>query len=401
MKNTADNKLMRRMNSKIVIDLIRNEAPVSRANLSAITGLNRSTVSSIIDDLIHDGWVQETALESGKVGRPGILLEINPCGGFAIGLEIGVDFVLGVCVDFSVKKIWNKIIEIDPNEGQTKILQIAFTLTSEAIEFGKQKCAKPLGIGIAVPGLVDIANGVLKIAPNLHWEDVPLRLLWTQEFNLPVQVENEANAAALGEFHYGAASGIKNLIYIAAGYGLGSGIIVDGKLLRGNKGYAAEVGHMTIYPDGLPCNCGKRGCYETIISPRAVIDRINKIIKENGGDSRYLNKPENGLGYDAVVDAANHHDQVALKALENVGRDLGLLVSNLVNIFNPKMVILGGALNYAKDYIQKVVLDVVEVNALKLCQEDLIITNSELDPFSAVMGMISLVNEKSFSEWLN
>jgi predicted NBD/HSP70 family sugar kinase len=216
---------------------------------------------------------------------------------------------------------------------------------------------------------------------------------------MPVQVENEANAAALGEFHYGAASGIKDMIYIAAGYGLGSGIIVDGKLLRGNRGYAAEVGHMTIDPNGQLCNCGKKGCYETIISPRAVIDRVNKIIKEEGGDSRYLNKTENGFGYDTVVDAASHHDQVALEALENVGRDLGLLVSNLVNIFNPKMVILGGALNYAKDYIQPVVLDIVKANALQLCQEELIITKSELDPFSAVMGMISLVNEKSFSEW--
>lgn len=405
MKNTADQNLMRRMNNKTVIDLLRKEAPLSRANLSTLTGLNRSTVSSIIDDLINEGWVTETTYQSDKVGRPGLLLEINPSGGFAIGVEIGVDFILAICVDFSAKITWHKRIETDPDEGRTEILGKAFKLTAEAIEAGKTNYSRPLGIGIAIPGLVDVHEGVLKNAPNLHWYDVPLRLIWTQQFNIPVYVENEANAAALGEFHYGAARGINNLIYIAAGYGLGSGIIIDGNLLRGNKGYAAEVGHMTCDPDGEMCNCGKRGCYETLIGPRAVVKRVKKIIADEGGDSTFLHTTKNGqavFGYDAVVDAAKHADQVALTALENVGKSLGVVVSNLVNVFNPKMVILGGALNYAKDYIQPVVKEVVKANALELCQQDLEITNSQLDPYSSVMGTISMILEKNFSdlEWL-
>lgn len=403
MRNTADQNLMRRMNNKTVIDLLRKEAPLSRANLAALTGLNRSTVSSIIDELINEGWVKETTYQSDKVGRPGLLLEINPGGGFAVGIEIGVDFILAICVDFSAKIIWHERIETDPGEGRTAILEKAFQLTTAAMEAGKTNDSRPLplGIGIAIPGLVDVHEGVLKNAPNLHWDDVPLRLIWTQQFNIPVYVENEANAAALGELHYGAARGINNLIYIAAGYGLGSGIIIDGNLLRGNKGYAAEVGHMTCDPDGALCNCGKRGCYETLIGPRAVIDRVKKIITEEGGDSTFLHTKDGQVifGYDAVVDAARHDDQVALSALENVGKNLGVVVSNLVNVFNPKMVILGGALNYAKDYIQPVVKEVVKANALELCQQDLEITNSQLDPYSSVMGTISMILEKNFPIW--
>lgn len=401
MINTADQKMMRRLNNQIVIDILRKQNPLSRANVSAISGLNRSTISSIINDLIDEGWVRETNLQSEKIGRPGMLLEINPAGGFAVGVEIGVDFILVVVMDFTANVLWRKRIETDPEEGQTNIQEKAFNVTSEAVEIGKKHCIRALGIGIAIPGLVDVRQGVLKFAPNLRWSNIPLRLIWTQQFHMPVFIENEANAAALGEFYYGAARGINNFIYIAAGYGLGSGIIIDGKLLRGNKGYASEVGHMTVDPEGEICSCGKRGCYEIMIGPRAVIKRVNKLIADEGEQSTILHASQvtsNGFSYDAVVDAARKKDKVALMALEDVGCKLGVVVSNLVNVFDPKMVILGGALNYAKDFIMPLVMEVVKENALQLCQEDLVITSSQLDQDSSVMGAAGLILENVWDE---
>lgn len=396
MKDTADQKLVRKLNNNLIVDVLRKEAPVSRANLSTITGLNRSTVSSIIDELIDGGWVRETSYQTNKIGRPGLLLELNPQGGFAVGIEIGVDFLLCLVTSFPAEVIWRKRIEIHPSEGQVAILQKAFDLTQEGIKFSSREYGRLLGIGIAIPGLVDVADGVLKLAPNLKWENVPLRLIWNQQFHAPVYVENDGNAAALGEFYFGAAQGTNDFIYIAAGYGLGSGIIVDGKLLRGNKGYASEVGHMTYDPKGELCSCGKRGCYETIIGPRAVIKSVRKLIEEKGPDKTIIKIGTNHaatINYDAVVNAAIEKDQIALDALKDVGCKLGLVVSHLVNIFDPRMVILGGALNYAKDFIQPVVEKVVRENALQLNREDLEITNSHLGQESSVMGAIGLVLE--------
>ena len=396
MKDTADQKLVRKLNNNLIVDVLRKEAPVSRANLSTITGLNRSTVSSIIDELIDGGWVRETSYQTNKIGRPGLLLELNPQGGFAVGIEIGVDFLLCLVTSFPAEVIWRKRIEIHPSEGQVAILQKAFDLTQEGIKFSSREYGRLLGIGIAIPGLVDVADGVLKLAPNLKWENVPLRLIWNQQFHAPVYVENDGNAAALGEFYFGAAQGTNDFIYIAAGYGLGSGIIVDGKLLRGNKGYASEVGHMTYDPKGELCSCGKRGCYETIIGPRAVIKSVRKLIEEKGPDKTIIKIGTNHaatINYDAVVNAAMEKDQIALDALKDVGCKLGLVVSHLVNIFDPRMVILGGALNYAKDFIQPVVEKVVRENALQLNREDLEITNSHLGQESSVMGAIGLVLE--------
>ena len=396
MKDTADQKLVRKLNNNIIIEILRKEAPVSRANLSAMTGLNRSTVSSIIDELIDGSWVRETSFQTDKIGRPGLLLEINPQGGFVIGVEIGVDFLLCLVINFSAEVIWKKHIETNPEDGQVVILQQAFELAGEAIEFSKKEYGRCLGIGIAIPALVDVQNGIVKLAPNLKWENVPLRLIWNQQFHYPVFVENDGNAAALGEHYFGAARGINNLIYIAAGYGLGSGIMVDGKVLRGNKGYASEVGHMTYDPDGALCSCGKRGCYETVIGPRAVIESVRKLIREKGPDKTSIKISDNGrntINYDAVVNAAMENDPIAIDALKDVGSKLGLVVSHLVNIFDPKIVILGGALNYAKDFIQPAVSKVVKENALQLCQEDLEITNSYLGQESSVMGAIGLVLE--------
>ena len=396
MKDTANQKLVRKLNNNLIVDVLRKNAPVSRANLSAITGLNRSTVSSIIDELIDGGWVRETSYQTNKIGRPGLLLELNPQGGFAVGIEIGVDFLLCLVTAFSAEVIWRKRIEINPDEGQVAILQKAFDLAQEGIKFSSKEYGRLLGIGIAIPGLVDVADGILKLAPNLKWENVPLRLIWNQQFHAPVYVENDGNAAALGEFYFGAAQGTNNFIYIAAGYGLGSGIIVDGKLLRGNKGYASELGHMTYDPKGELCSCGKRGCYETIIGPRAVINSVRKLIEEKGRDKTIIKIGANHatpINYDAVVNAAMEKDQIALDALKDVGCKLGLVVSHLVNIFDPCMVILGGALNYAKDFIQPVVEKVVRENALQLNQQDLEITNSQLGQESSVMGAIGLVLE--------
>jgi len=396
MRDTADQKLVRKLNNNIIIEVLRKEAPVSRANLSALTGLNRSTVSSIIDELIQGGWVRETSFQTDKIGRPGLLLEINPQGGFVVGVEIGVDFVLCLVTNFLAEVIWRKRIETNPEDGQVAIQQKAFELAGEAIQFGKKECSRGLGIGIAIPALVDVHDGVVKLAPNLKWENVPLRLIWNQQFHYPVFIENDGNAAALGEYYFGAARGKKDLIYIAAGYGLGSGIMVDGKVLRGNKGYASEVGHMTYDPQGTPCSCGKRGCYETVIGPRAVIESVKRLIREKGPDKTSIKISENGrntINYDAVVNAALEKDVIAIDALNDVGSKLGLVVSHLVNIFDPKMVILGGALNYAKDFILPAVKRVVMENALQLCQEDLEITNSDLGQEASVMGAIGLVLE--------
>lgn len=398
---TADQVLVRKLNTSLIMECLRTSGPLSRAGLSAATGLNRSTVSSIVTDLLEKGLVREIGLQfSTRTGRPGMLLELNPDGGCAVGVEIGVDFISAVLTDFVARVLWRKRIPTNPEEGQDVIIGQAEEIVQEALAVGRGRGLPLLGIGLGVPGLVDIHEGTLVFAPNLRWCDVPLRQMWTQRFGLPVFVENEANAAALGEYYFGNARGVQNLIYLSAGVGLGGGIIIKGKLFRGSNGYAGEVGHMTVDPDGELCGCGKRGCWETLVGPRAIARRVRRAL-ESGEQSSIPSLIENDLDridVSIVVQAAQAGDPVARTALEEVGTYLGIGISNLVNAFNPEMVVVGGVLSLAGPFLVPIIEETVQTHALPQPRKALTITTSAHGVDACVMGAAALVLDEVLRE---
>jgi glucokinase-like ROK family protein len=406
---TADQGLIRKLNTAVVLDTLRRFAPLSRAELAGHTGLNRSTVSSIVNSLIEEGFVQETDLQSARIGRPGMQLMINPKGGFAVGIEIGVDFISVIATDFTAQVIHRERMGACPDQtviaggDQITILGCAAGMAQKAIELGQAQGLRPLGIGIGVPGLVDLHQGKLVFAPNLQWHNVPLRLILSQQFNLPVFVENEANAAALGEYYFGAARGSNNFIYLSAGIGLGGGIMIDGKLFRGATGYASEIGHMTIDSNDEMCGCGKRGCLETHVGSRAVLQRVRRTLASGVPSMLYelAEGDPSALTFENIVQAADREDAVALAALQVVGEQLGVGVSNLVNIFNPDMIVLGGILNLASRYLLPIVSKSLMQNALQPASEIVRVLPSAHGQDACVMGAAALVlefilNEPSF-----
>jgi glucokinase-like ROK family protein len=393
MVTTADQNLVRKFNTAVVLNTIRQHTPLSRAEVAKFTGLNRSTVSQIINALLERKLVQETILQSDRVGRPGLLLELNPSGGFAIGIEIGVDFISLVVTDFLANVLWRKRMISDVRDSIDGILDHAYKMTEEGLEKGYALNLTPLGIGLGLPGLVDLRHGELKYAPNLGWSNVPVSKLWSQRFNLPIFVDNEAKAAALGEFYFGTTRGENNFIFLNAGVGLGAGIMIDGKLFRGSHGFASEVGHIIMDPQGELCGCGRKGCWETQVGPRAVIRRFKEKLRQ-GVPSTVLHAADNDLEnimFETIANAALQGDSAALIAMQEVGESLGFGIANLVNIFNPQMVILGGELNYASEILLPVVRKVVMNNALKLENQDLKVEASAHGRDACVMGAIALV----------
>lgn len=393
MVTTADQNLVRKFNTAVVLNTIRHHAPLSRAEVAKFTGLNRSTVSQIINALLDRKLVQETILQSDRIGRPGLLLELNPSGGFAIGIEIGVDYISLVVTDFLANVLWRQRLKSDAHDSIDQILERAYHMTEDGLKKGYSLNLAPLGIGLGVPGLVDLLHGELKFAPNLGWSNIPLTNLWAQRFNLPVFVDNEAKAAALGEYYFGAARGEKNFIFLTAGVGLGAGIMIDGKLFRGSHGFASEVGHMIVEPGGELCGCGKRGCWETQVSPRSVIKHFKEVLKR-GEPSTVLDVAEDSCEnttFEMIANAASKGDLAAITAMQEVGERLGFGIANLVNVFNPDMVILGGELNYASDVILPVVRRIVNENSMKLESLGLKIVPSAHGRDACVMGAVALV----------
>jgi len=403
MNQIANQIFVRKVNTVTVLETLRSHAPLSRAELAQETGLNRSTVSSIIQELLDLHFVRETSLKGDHIGRPSMPLELNPRGGFAIALEINVDYVSAMMADFSGSPHRKLFQETNPGMSQHEILMKAIAMVTELSEFGRSLDIPLFGIGIGLPGVVDIYQGKLIFAPNLGWRDLDIGKIFFTQFNVPICVENEANCGALGEFRYGIAREVSDLIYLSAGVGLGGGIMINGELLRGNDGFASEIGHTVIYGDGNQCTCGRKGCWETYVGPRAVIRQVVSTL-QNGTTSQ-LHEMVNGnldsLTFKQVVEAAEKGDPVALKAIRDVGSHLGVGIINLVNIFNPEQIILGGALSDASALLIPQIKPLMDESILSSRVSDLPIVPSSLRSDACLKGALALVFDQVISDPLN
>jgi glucokinase-like ROK family protein len=382
---TGNQEKVRKVNKSIVLNVLRLYAPISRAQVANLTGLNRGTVSNIVNVLLDEGLVLENEQRGSRIGRPAISLGLRPDGGAVIGVEIGVDFV--------AEKIWDTRIQTDPSQSQTSIISQAEQLIDQALVLASEQRLRPLGIGVGLPGLVNVQQGNLIMAPNLQWKDVPLRLMWNQRFHLPIYIENEANLAALGEYYFGIARNVDNFIYLSAGIGLGGGIIVGGKLFRGGHGYAGEIGHIQRDPTGERCGCGRIGCWETQVGPRAVLYRVRKEL-QNHSDQSLLSACSgnvDNLTFEMVVKFALEGDTLCRRAIEEVAVHLGMGIADMVHVFNPELILIGGAFIQAKDILQPIIEKTIFSNVLQPCADGLRIAFPERGADDCVLGAIAIV----------
>ena len=390
---TGDQEKVRKVNRSLVLNTLRLHAPASRAEVANITGLTRGTVSNIVNVLIEDGLVHEDKLQDSKIGRPSVALGLSPEGGAVVGVEIGVDFISVLLTNFVAKPLWEVRSQTDPSQSQTDIINQAEKYIDQALSIAKEQGLRPLGIGVGVPGLVNILQGNLIVAPNLHWRNVPLRLIWNQRFHLPIYIDNEANLSALGEYYFGIARNVDNFIYLTSDIGLGGGIMIDGRLFRGGHGYGGEIGHMQRNPQGELCGCGRRGCWETQVGPRAVLSRVKKEF-ETHHDQSLLDACSGNLEnltFDIVVKFALSGDLICLQAIEEVAVNLGVGIADLVNIFNPDLIVIGGAFIQGKEILHSIIEKTIFTNALQPDLENLRIVFSERNTEACVFGAVAVV----------
>lgn len=351
---TGNQALVREINLSAIMHHLREHAPISRTALAEMTGLNKTTVSSLVQELIGHQFIREVGFESIGTGRPAVLLELNPAAGCIISSEIGVDYISVIRVNFATEILQRRTEIISRSLGQQAIIERTLTLLSEEIAASRQDCSHLLGLAVGVPGLVDRESGNLLFAPNLSWRNVPLGVILRRTFELPVFVDNEAKMAALGEYYFGAAQAHGEVLYVSAGVGLGGGIVRDGQLVSGATGFGGEFGHMTTDPDGELCNCGNRGCWETQVSQLALFRHIRRAIENKGQPSLLIDLTAGDLSrltVALVVEAASSGDAVALKALEQVGHHLGIGLASLINALNPDLVVLGGSVSLAGEFL--------------------------------------------------
>jgi predicted NBD/HSP70 family sugar kinase len=339
----ADQATVRRNNLALVVRHLREHGPRSRAAIAVETGLNKATVSSLVGELVERRLVREVGtLHQGAVGRPAQMLELDGATVGAVGLEVNVDYVAAFATDLAGRVLHDRRIPFGAMErGPAETLEALAEACREALVSIAAADADPAGVTVAVPGLVDVEHGMVTLAPNLQWYGVAVvDHLWSRlgRPKYPIAVDNDANLSALAEYSIGADAGTSDMVYLTGEVGVGGGVIVGGRLLRGADGFSGEVGHITLEPGGARCGCGRRGCWETMVGLAALLRKA----APNPDD------PVNHPGLDPeervqeLLNRAERGHQRTLDAFDEIGRALGYGASILVNLFNPRVIVLGG-----------------------------------------------------------
>ncbi len=392
-KSTADQAFVRELNLSLVLRRIHNEAPVSRAQLAAETGLNKSTVSSLVEELLALGLIHETGQNSAGAGRPATLLEINPRVGGIVGVELGVDFVAVALTDFLGRILWRKKTSADPEFEKT--LTETFDLVQAALDASRGLDLPLLGLGLATPGTVDLTEGVLVFAPNLHWHNVPLRKLFAERTHLRVFVENDSNSAAVAEHLFGIARQSTDYIFVFAGVGIGGGFFLNGALYRGKNGYAGEIGHSPIMAEPIqaPCHCGNRGCWETYANQNSIIQRVQSRLEVKRSSIIPSLMAEHGapLSIPLIKQAADAGDAEAIDSFSEAGLAMGQGLSTLINFLNPEKIIFGGPLSLAAPYMLPAVIEAVNRHCLPEIGQKVSVELSQFGPDASLIGAVAIV----------
>ncbi|WUD78803.1 ROK family protein [Streptomyces sp. NBC_00510] len=319
---------------------VAEHGEVSRAAVAAEVGLTRATVSTLVDELLAAGLLVELGTQRpGTVGRPGTALALNDTGPAGLGAEVGVDHLAAVAVDLRGTVRARARVEAD-NRGRPapEVLRELAALVGEVRREARAAGLSAAGLTLAVPGLVGRDRQVVMRAPNLGWEDVDAAGWFDRAGDdglsgarIPVTVENEANLGALAELWLGGHEGVTDFVHVSAEIGIGAALVVDGRLFRGARGFAGELGHVPVHPTGPRCSCGARGCLEQYAGEEAVL-RAAGIA------------PERPDALKALQAAAVEGDPAALKALAAAGQAFGIALSGAVNLLDPQAVVLGGTL---------------------------------------------------------
>ncbi|WP_170843948.1 ROK family transcriptional regulator [Mesobacillus persicus] len=370
---TWNQQVVKKNNKALVLQLVMEKGSLSRADIAQVSGLNKTTVSSLVNELLAEELIYESGPGESSGGRRPVILHFNKNAGYAIGIDIGVNYVLCVLTDLKGNIVVEKNQAVNRTPYST-IMSIVQTMIQSLMEEMPHSRYGIIGIGIGVPGIVNKEGSIL-LAPNLGWTNIQLKEDLARLFKVPVIIENEANAGAVGEQQFGAGQDYQNIIYISAGIGIGVGIILNQELYQGKNGFSGEMGHMVIDMNGKRCNCGSSGCWEAYASEHALLEMADQDVDT----------------LESLIQSAESGNQVAQSLFENIGRYLGFGINNIINTFNPDQVIIGNRLALAQEWIEQPIQTTIQNHTLAYHQNEMQLNFSKLGKYSTALGVTAFV----------
>jgi len=385
----ATSETARDINRRIVLNLIRTHQPISRADLARHSGLQRSTVSVIAEQLIKERWITEGANGHTPRGRRPRFLHLNKERVGIIGINVRPVTTTLALADLDGHFLAQDSLATPQNPKQflaelvPRVQKLMDTRPELAFE----------GIGVSLPGRVDLASKQLVFAPNLGWKDFDLKTPLEKATQLPVELENAANSCALSEICFGRrAEGLRNLVIVTVSEGIGCGLILNHQLVHGSSGTAGEFGHAALVLDGLECSCGNRGCWEMYASNSAAVRYYSQAGSTSRG--RRTATSETTISFDHLLRLAEQGDGKALEALQQMAKYLGLGIAPLVSGLAPDMIVIVGEVTRVWHKVGPIIKDTVRQHSFTRAETQIVPSDPITQP--RLRGTIALVLLKHF-----
>lgn len=368
--------MLKSINKSSLLQIIREDSPISRATLSKQTKLTRATVSALVEELVNEHLVVEMGIGESNGGRKPMLLEMNREAGFVFGIDLRATEILFIVSNLCGEKVKKTLYSYEDEKNQQNTLQQVIEIIKLEIDKLPISPLGVVGVGIGIHGFVDFPTSRILFVPYFGWKNAEWKKNLENQFNIPVFIENEANLAALGELETGTTPRYSDLIYLSIGAGIGAGMILGGNIFRGIQGYAGEVGHTTIERDGKLCSCGNRGCWEMYASERALVESL-------------------GLSYkpavtDVMINLLEKEDTKALNAVEETARSLGIGIGNMVHTFNPQLVVIGNQMGKYNRWLQPYMEEMINTRFSLVQKDSVEIRYSVLEDEACALGAVHL-----------
>lgn len=368
---------LHRANLERVVRAVRLAGSLTQAEIARSTGLSAATVSNIVRELRDNGTVQVTSTSSG--GRRARSVALSGDAGIVVGVDFGHSHLRVAVGNLAHQVLAEQSEPIDVDASASQGFDRAEQLVARLVESTGIDPEKVLGVGLGVPGPIDVETGTLGSTAILPgWSGINPRQELSDRLGVPVQVDNDANLGALGELVWGGGRGVKDLAYIKVASGVGAGLVIDGRIYRGPGGTAGEIGHITLDESGPVCRCGNRGCLETFTAARYVLE----LLRGSHGD---------GLTVPKMVQLAREGDPGCRRVIGDVGRHIGMGVASLCNLLNPSRVVLGGDLAEAGELVLGPIRESVSRYAIPSAAQRLSVVPGSLGARAEVLGALALV----------
>ena len=335
-------KTRRRASSKgRTLDLIRSSGPISRVELAELTGLTQATISTVVRELLADGVISETGRGESTGGKPRMQLEINPASRLGIGVHIGQDYITYIVADLGGTVVGRKRVD-GPGDASpiTVVVRMAEDIESLIVGLNLDR-SSIVGMGLAIPGPVDLLAGTVRDVPSLMgWSEFPIRTALAKATGLQCEFDNDATAAAIGEYWLGATVDYGSYASVYMGSGIGSGIVIDGTIYHGLSGNVGEIGHLSVDARGPKCACGNNGCLELFAGPAAIMQRATDAVRRGDLDIPLTGKTS--VDFASLGTAATKGEPAAVALIEESASFIASAVVSLVNLFDLPLIVLAG-----------------------------------------------------------